>query len=97
MTTKKLWGGRFKKGLDDDAILLSYSLESDKRLVAYDLKVNQAHAMALHTAGFLKDVEFQTLYDCLEQLKHDFESNCHSATLKLSIGAIRAVWITFFK
>ena len=72
MTTKKLWGGRFKQSLDDDAIRLSYSLESDKRIVQYDLLVNQAHITALHAGGWLNDNDFQTLYDCLEQLKNDF-------------------------
>ena len=39
----KLWGGRFEKGLDEDAIRLSYSLHVDKRLFPYDIQVNQAH------------------------------------------------------
>ena len=37
MTTKQLWGGRFKKPLDESAVRLSYSLESDKRLVFYEI------------------------------------------------------------
>ena len=75
MTNKKLWGGRFNEPLDRDAITLSYSLESDKRLVQYDLLVNQAHITALHAGGWLLDNEFQTLYDCLEQLKIDFKDH----------------------
>ena len=97
MTNKKLWGGRFNEPLDRDAITLSYSLESDKRLVQYDLLVNQAHITALHAGGWLLDNEFQTLYDCLEQLKIDFLKmglgrSIRSARTGGSHGALHDFW-----
>ncbi len=75
MKNKKLWGGRFKKSLDLSAIELSYSLESDKRLVFYDINVNKAHAKALNKAGYLTDSEFSKLELELEKLAHDFKQN----------------------
>ena len=45
---KKLWGGRFKKELDEDAKKFSYSLHIDGCLAPYDIQVNLAHAKALH-------------------------------------------------
>ena len=75
MKNKKLWGGRFKKSLDPSAIELSYSLESDKRLVFYDIDVNKAHAKALNKARYLTDSEFSKLELELEKLSHDFKEN----------------------
>lgn len=75
MANKKLWGGRFKKTLDPSAIELSYSLESDKRLVFYDIEVNKAHAKALNKAGYLTDSEVSKLDLELEKLAHDFKEN----------------------
>jgi len=65
----KLWGGRFKKGLDEDAKKLSYSVQVDRRLYAYDLRVNQAHAVALRDAEYLTQEEWLKLDTCLEKLK----------------------------
>ena len=73
MTTNQLWGGRFKKPLDPSAVQLSYSLESDKRLVFYDIQVNKAHAKALHKAKYLSRDEYQTLSQCLDTLAAEFK------------------------
>ena len=75
MANKKLWGGRFKKPLNVDAVSLSYSLQSDKRLVYYDINVNKAHALALHKSGYLSESEFTTLDNALQQLAEDFQNN----------------------
>ena len=75
MNSKKLWGGRFKQELDDDAKALSYSLEIDKFLVQYDIAVNLAHSKALHQKKILTDKEFEQLSDCLNLLSTEFEKN----------------------
>ena len=46
MSKQKLWGGRFKKGLDKSAIEFSYSLEFDAILLPYDVMVNKVQASA---------------------------------------------------
>ncbi len=73
MTTKKVWGGRFEKELDDDAKTLSYSLESDKKLVFYDLAVNKAHVNALYQQKHLTEQEHHALVTCLDQLVKEFK------------------------
>ncbi|MAQ63889.1 MAG: argininosuccinate lyase [Actinobacteria bacterium] len=72
VTTNQLWGGRFKKPLDESAVRLSYSLESDKRLVFYDLDVNKAHAKALYKAKYLSRDEYKKLTECLDMLAIEF-------------------------
>ena len=72
MTTNQLWGGRFKKPLDESAVRLSYSLESDKRLLFYDLDVNKAHAKALYKAKYLSRDEYKKLTECLDTLAIEF-------------------------
>ncbi|MFC1617483.1 argininosuccinate lyase [Candidatus Margulisiibacteriota bacterium] len=64
--TEKLWGGRFRKELDEDAKKFSYSFEFDKRLFPSDIKTNLAHAMVLEKAGII-------LPDELEKIKAAFE------------------------
>lgn len=78
MSEKKLWGGRFKKGLHPDAISLSYSLQTDKRLATHDIDVNLAHAKALHKAGILTAEELKKLTTCLQALKKRFEAGDNS-------------------
>jgi argininosuccinate lyase len=76
--SKKLWGGRFKKGLADSAIKLSYSVHIDVRLVQYDINVNRAHANALLKAGIFTKPEFEKVDKCLEVLAEKFLKNPNS-------------------
>ncbi len=72
---KKLWGGRFKQGLAESAIKLSYSLHIDKRLVSYDIAVNTAHAKALQKANIFTKEECQQVCTCLSELNDGFIKN----------------------
>jgi argininosuccinate lyase len=69
--TKKLWGGRFKQGLDAAAVDFSYSLHFDQVLLPYDIMVNKAHATALTAAGVLTKAENKKLQRALDQLLDD--------------------------
>ena len=66
--SKKLWGGRFKEGLDEQAKRMSYSLESDARLFPYDIKVNMAHAKALAKTGIFNEKECETVIETLQKV-----------------------------
>ena len=68
---KKLWGGRFTKTLDNDAVDLSYSLQFDYQLFPYDIKTNQAYAAALHQKGILTKPEYDQLSEALSKLASD--------------------------
>ncbi len=71
----KLWGGRFRQGLDESAKLMSYSLDTDCQLAGYDLLVNRAHARALMMKGVLTATEFDQIEACLSALDHEFETD----------------------
>jgi len=49
--TKKLWGGRFRGGLDPIMEQFNNSIDFDKRLWAVDIKGSQAYARALARSG----------------------------------------------
>jgi argininosuccinate lyase len=72
---KKLWGGRFKKGLDSDAKELSYSLCFDKRLLPYDIKTNLAYAKALAKEEIISIGELSLLEKFFNELSQKVENN----------------------
>ncbi len=67
----KLWGGRFKKGLDDSAVDFSYSLDFDSVLLPYDIQVNKVHSTALMNAGILTKQELKKLHRALDNVLKD--------------------------
>lgn len=71
----KLWGGRFKQGLEPSAKEFSYGLDVDSVLVHYDILVNKAHAKALTEAGIFTAAEFAKVTDCLDELDTIFEQD----------------------
>jgi argininosuccinate lyase len=71
----KLWGARFREGLDPSAREYSYSLWVDIRLAVYDLKVNLAHAGALKKAGIFSADDFSKVSTCLEALMAEFDDD----------------------
>jgi argininosuccinate lyase len=64
----RLWGGRFEGGPAQAVKQLSYSVQFDWRLAAYDLLASKAHARVLHRAGLLDDVELERMVDALDVL-----------------------------
>lgn len=66
--SQKLWGGRFKIGLDEQAKTMSYSLQSDSRLLKYDIQVNMAHAKALCKAGIFTEEELEIVLQALSTI-----------------------------
>ncbi|MEC8678732.1 MAG: argininosuccinate lyase [Candidatus Margulisiibacteriota bacterium] len=64
----KLWGGRFKKGLDASAIDFSYSLHFDQVLLPYDVELNKIYSVALAEAGVLTKKELKKLHGALDSV-----------------------------
>lgn len=54
---KKLWGGRFKEELAEDAREYSFSLSVDKELLPYDIRVSSVHAEMLARCGLISRTE----------------------------------------
>ncbi len=71
----KLWGGRFQSGLDPDAAKFSVSLDFDKVLYPYDIRLNLAHSRALQKTGVLSQLEFEMLSAGLLQLRADMDAD----------------------
>lgn len=71
----KLWGGRFQSGLDPDAAKFSVSLDFDKVLYPYDIRLNMAHSRALQKVGVLSQAEYDTLVAGLSQLRLDMDAD----------------------
>lgn len=71
----KLWGGRFQSGLDPDAAKFSVSLDFDKVLYPYDIRLNMAHSRALQSVGVLSLSEYETLVAGLLQLRADMDAD----------------------
>ena len=65
----KLWGGRFKKKIDAGFEKFSASLETDRRLLPYDLKINVAHVKALKKCGVLTAAESKKFLAALRSLE----------------------------
>ena len=94
----QLWGGRFRKPLDPDAVTLSYSLHVDQRLFLYDLKTNLAYAKALQKVGLLEAEEVTKLSTLFTDLGKRFEQgdtslfqndeDVHSAVERLATEAL---------
>ena len=78
MSDKKLWGGRFEGGLSQAARDFSYTLESDMKLLDFDLQVNQVQAQLLHEAGILSKNENEILQKTLIELGEDFKKDAAS-------------------
>lgn len=71
----KLWGGRFQSGLDPDAAKFSVSLDFDKVLYPYDIRLNIAHSRELQRVGVLSQAEYDTLSAGLLQLRLDMDAD----------------------
>lgn len=65
----KLWGGRFKKKTDADFERFSASFKFDRRLLPYDLQINEAYVQALQKCGVLRRNEAVSLLKALSALK----------------------------
>lgn len=70
---RKLWGGRFKGELAQDAREYSFSLAIDKELLAAEIKVSKAHATMLGKCGLLTKKESARLASGLDAVYRQLE------------------------
>lgn len=73
--TKKLWGGRFEKEIDEDFFEFQKSIHYDYQLAKYDIQHSVIHIKALHKSGFLKDDEYKRLASILSELSIKIENS----------------------
>lgn len=67
-----LWGGRFKSGINSEALRFSSSIDFDVNLFEEDLLVSKAHSEMLHKIGILTEDEFKTISLGLDKIKTEF-------------------------
>ena len=71
----RLWGGRFtRRARDPEFEQFSESFSVDRRLIFYDLRVNQAYVKELGRAGVLKPPEVRRLTGGLDDLRRYVQS-----------------------
>lgn len=71
----KLWGGRFQEATDPVFEAFGRSLDSDRRLLIYDLKSCMAHIEMLTTQGILEPSQASVLSDALRELRSEVGEN----------------------
>lgn len=64
-----LWGGRFAGGPSPELARLSCSTHFDWAFARYDLAGSRAHALALHSAGYLDAEEYAGMVAALSELE----------------------------
>ncbi|MBC7247864.1 MAG: argininosuccinate lyase [Actinobacteria bacterium] len=69
----KLWGGRFEKETEGMVHEFTSSLSFDRRLAPYDLRVSEAHALALRECGVLSREECEVVVDALRRMRKELE------------------------
>ena len=73
--SKKLWGGRFKKPIDNDFEEFSKSIHYDYKLAKYDIDHSLIHTAVLKKAGILSKKEADELVSILKDIKKQIEQN----------------------
>ncbi len=73
--TKKPWQGRFSGKTDEFIESFTSSINFDKRLYLYDLKVSAAHSMMLNSIGILTKSELKKILAALEKVKVKIEND----------------------
>lgn len=69
----KTWQGRIRAPASPIFEAFTSSVVQDQRLAPYDIRVSQAHALALARAGVINDTEAQQLYAALAEIAGEIE------------------------
>lgn len=88
--SKQMWGGRFRKKINQDFFHFQKSIEIDWKLAEYDIYHSIIHTAALCEAGILTKKEAKKLTEALSELfkkveKGTFEPNLNSEDIHTDI------------
>lgn len=72
--SKKLWGGRFEKKIDEDFDAFQKSVHYDYKLAEYDVMHSLIHVVALKEAGILNSQESSQLLKALKEIAEEIKS-----------------------
>jgi argininosuccinate lyase len=72
--TRKPWGGRFREDTNPTVERLTASIDFDRALARYDLRLSRAHAEMLHAAGLLEAADALALRRGLEEVGEEIDA-----------------------
>lgn len=70
---EKVWGGRFKEGMDEVLERFNASLPFDKRLYAQDIEGSKAHCRMLGKQGIITEDEASRMTGALSEIREEIE------------------------
>src|SRR5881396_3232311 len=73
--TRKPWGGRFREDTDPSVERFSASIDFDRALARYDLRLSLAHAEMLGRVGLLSAEDVAALRRGLAEIGEEIESD----------------------
>jgi len=73
--SEKLWGGRFSENTVQIVEAFTASIDTDRRLYAYDIEGSIAHCQTLAKADIISDEDAAILIRGLGQIKHEIEQD----------------------
>src|SRR4030065_2206852 len=71
----KIWKGRIKKDMNKEVEKFTFSIDLDKNLYLYDMKVTAAHAAGLYKIGIITRDELKEIFYGLEKVKKNIEED----------------------
>jgi argininosuccinate lyase len=71
---EKVWGGRFKEGIDEALYRFNASLSFDRRLYAQDIEGSKAHCRMLARQGIIAEEEASRMTDALSEILRELEN-----------------------
>ncbi|MFH1505342.1 MAG: argininosuccinate lyase [Candidatus Omnitrophota bacterium] len=88
--SKKMWGGRFKKKINEDFFQFQKSIHYDYKLAEYDIYHSIIHVMALGKTGILSTLEVESLVSALNSISKEikegkFKPNINSEDIHTDI------------
>jgi len=72
--SKKLWGGRFGRDLDQTMLAFSESTGADSHMIAEDIWGSKAHALMLAKCGIIEPEYLREILRWLEKAREEFEA-----------------------
>ena len=73
----KVWGGRFREGLDEVLDRFNASIGFDRRLAAQDIEGSMAHCRMLAKQGILTEDEGARMVEALAEIRREMERGEH--------------------
>jgi argininosuccinate lyase len=70
---EKVWGGRFREGLDEVLERFNASLPFDRRLYAQDIEGSKAHCRMLAKQGIITEDEASRMWEALSEIRREIE------------------------